>query len=118
MPKATVLIVEDEPLIAFDLQDSLRDLGYAAVAAISVAEAMMILDTQKIDFAVLDYRVGQQDTGPIAERLIAASIPFAVCSAAEVDFARSIFREAPMLGKPYRVADVQSAIEHALRSDA
>jgi DNA-binding NtrC family response regulator len=114
MSKTTVLIVEDEAIIALDLQQSIEDLGYDTLTAFSVTEALCLLDTRSINFAVLDYHVGTSDTGELAERLIAKRIPFVVCSGTEVDRARDVFRDAALLPKPFSFDQLRSAMAEVL----
>ena len=54
-----VLIVEDEALVAFQLEDMLADLGCAIIGPASrVNQALDLLGRQTIDTAVLDLNVG------------------------------------------------------------
>lgn len=115
MNKTTILIVEDEALIALDLQQSIEEMGYETVTALSVSEAFSVLETSPVNFAVLDYRVGNADTGEIAERLIAKRIPFVVCSGTEVDKARDVFRDVALLPKPFSNDQLRSVMAVALQ---
>ena len=60
-----ILIVEDEPLTAFDNEVMLGDLGYEVVATLdSFEDAIELLDREKIDLILSDYRLSSQRTGP------------------------------------------------------
>ena len=59
-----ILIVEDEPLTAFDNEVTLGDLGYEVVATLdSFEDAIELLDREKIDLILSDYRLSSQRTG-------------------------------------------------------
>ena len=59
-----ILIVEDEPLTAFDNEVMLGDLGYEVVATLdSFEDAIELLDREKIDLILSDYRISGQKTG-------------------------------------------------------
>ena len=59
-----ILIVEDEPLTAFDNEVMLGDLGYEVVATLdSFEDAIELLDWEKIDLILSDYRLSSQRTG-------------------------------------------------------
>ena len=59
-----ILIVEDEPLTAFDNEVMLGDLGYEVVATLdSFEDAIELLDREKIDLILSDYRLSSQRTG-------------------------------------------------------
>lgn len=108
-----VLIVEDDPLIALDLEDTLRRLGIRAVrTAGSVTLALDHVDDRRPDFALLNVNLGRENTFPVAERLEALKIPFVFLTGygARSEFA-SQFAHRPRLSKPYIV----EALEVALR---
>lgn len=77
-----VLIVEDEPLVALDLEATFKDAGASVVCALSFVHAIDVIQRNLIDFAVLDTNLWQGQTSyPISDMLRAAAIPFAVFSA-------------------------------------
>ena len=59
-----ILVVEDEPLVAFDNEVMLGDLGYEVVATLdSFEDAIELLDREKIDLILSDYRLSGERTG-------------------------------------------------------
>ncbi len=59
-----ILIVEDEPLTAFENENMLGDLGYEIVATLDdFAEAIEVLDTEAVDLILSDVRLRSQKTG-------------------------------------------------------
>lgn len=59
-----ILVVEDEPLTAFDNETMLGDLGYEVVATLdSFDDAIERLDREKVDLILSDYRLQGQRTG-------------------------------------------------------
>ncbi|NUS99657.1 MAG: response regulator [Sphingomonas sp.] len=59
-----ILIVEDEPLTAFDNEVMLGDLGYEIVATLdSFEDAIELLDREKVDLILSDYRLSGERTG-------------------------------------------------------
>lgn len=66
-----ILIVEDEPLIAFDTEHVLTDAGYTVVATVDNVEAALeVIKTEKIDLALVD--LGLTDGGNGVEVAAAA----------------------------------------------
>ena len=107
-----VLILEDEPIIAFALEDILIDQGASVVSANSLSEARKTLATENYDFAILDVNLHGEKCYHIAGVLKERAIPF--------DFATGYgdaehpeeFAEVPTLTKPYSPAQiVQTAAE-------
>src|SRR4051812_16063833 len=59
-----ILIVEDEPLTAFDNETMLGDAGYEIVGTIDAYDkAIEMLDGQEIDLILSDVRLASQHTG-------------------------------------------------------
>jgi len=73
----SVLVVEDEAIISFMVEDMLSELGAQDVrVAANVANALALIDSKKPDLAVLDVNLGGERAYPVAERLDADGIPF------------------------------------------
>ena len=59
-----ILIVEDEPLTAFDNEVMLADLGYDVVATLdSFEQAIALLDREDIDLVLSDVRLSGEQSG-------------------------------------------------------
>ena len=65
-----ILIVEDEMLIALDIEQMLIELGHNIVALCTrVPAALVVADREQIDFAVLDINVAGLQSFPVARIL-------------------------------------------------
>jgi DNA-binding NtrC family response regulator len=72
-----VLIVEDDPIIALDFEDTILGFGVKTVrTADSVATALELIADRAPDFALLDVGLVREKSFAIAERLDALKIPF------------------------------------------
>ena len=59
-----ILIVEDEPLTAFDNENMLGDAGYEIVATVDdLNEALEVLEREEVDLILSDVRLRSQQTG-------------------------------------------------------
>ena len=76
----TVLIVEDEPLIALDILTTFRRAGATTVAARSLAEAHRLVEQENLSAAVLDFRLGDGDAEQLCHRLTERQVPFVLHS--------------------------------------
>ena len=116
---ARILIVEDEFLIAMELEDTLLSAGYQVVGpAPSIREALRLLRAARPDAAVLDVNVAGQWVTPVAEMLRTMVVPFILASgyrAADLD-AMPVLREAVNIGKPYRPERLLMQLRDLLRS--
>ena len=99
-----VLLVEDSLIIALDAEEALQSAGVATVTVVStVNQALLVLESQKIDAALLDINLGNQLSLPVAEELLKRAIPFAFATGYgdQIDFGDQ-FAAVPVLQKPYR----------------
>jgi DNA-binding response OmpR family regulator len=111
----TILIVEDEPLIAMMLEDFLDSLGHTVTATCdSVSEAMNEADKGEFDLAILDVNLKGENVWPVASRLRERGIPFVIATGGHVDPPPPEFASVPLIEKPYTVDRVTPALEAAL----
>ena len=72
-----ILLVEDEYLIAWALQDGLQRSGAHVIGpAASVEDALALLANEPVNGAILDVSLGRENVFPVAEALAARGIPF------------------------------------------
>jgi DNA-binding response OmpR family regulator len=96
-----ILIVEDDPFIALDLQAIVEGEGHRVVRVCpSLADARRhVLDD--FDFALLDVDLGDGKSFEVAVRLCERHIPFAFVSGSRRSDLPSDLRGATFVAKPY-----------------
>ncbi|HEV7122319.1 MAG TPA: response regulator [Rhodanobacter sp.] len=99
-----ILMVEDEMLLALSLEDMLRLLGCEVVKAARLHKALKLVDTEKIDGALLDVNLDGESVYPVAAELDRRGIPYAFMSGYGSDMLDADYRDRPALLKPF-VAD-------------
>jgi CheY-like chemotaxis protein len=72
----SILVVEDEPLIALDLRQSLESAGAYVFAATQLPHALQLAGHPDLSAAIVDYRLGQGDSTAICSLLEQRGIPF------------------------------------------
>jgi DNA-binding response OmpR family regulator len=100
----SVLVVEDDALLAYALAGNLRDVGYRVIGpAANLAAAKRLLADNKIDVACLDVRLGETETSvPLAHSLAALGIPFVFLTAYPIAYLPIDMRDRPVLDKPFQ----------------
>src|SRR5664279_948568 len=102
-----VLVVEDEMIVAWLLEDMLADLGCAVVGpAANVNQALAMIDAAAIDVAVLDVNLNGQMSYPIADALAARGVPFVFVTGYDKDRMLDGYRTFPVLQKPFHRAEL------------
>lgn len=102
-----VLIVDDEVLIAFDIQWALTQAGFeVAEIRTTVAEALASIARTRFDIAVLDANLHGESAEPVAAALAERGIPFLGLSGYLPGQQPPSFGGAPFLEKPFRADDL------------
>lgn len=116
-PNLTVLIVEDEALIALDIEMMVEDNGYGVLGPVSsVDKAMKLLETHKPDVGLLDANLNGETIAPVARRLRDLKVPFLLISAYDnVDFLESdALTNVENIGKPFNEDGLLSGLHRAV----
>ena len=107
-----VLVVEDEAIISFLLEDMLADLGAADVRhAGNVAAALDYLNAHTPDLAVLDVNLGGERVYPVAEHLAAKGVRFIFTTGYGKSGIDPRWSERPVVQKPFNVAGMTDALK-------
>jgi two-component system, response regulator PdtaR len=118
---ASVLIVEDEALIAFHLQCLVEEAGHRVTAiARDPTEAMNAAALACPDFAMVDVRLAGNTSGVDAARLLYDTWGIrSVFASANLDARMrasvAAYRPLGFLGKPFLGNEVINLVEHAAR---
>ena len=113
--KRSILIVEDEPLIAMMLEDFLESLGHAVVGTCeSLEDALERVQAGGFDLAIIDVQLkdGKQ-IWPVADRLAEAGTPFVLATGGHVEPPPERHAGVPILSKPYTIDAIEPALEQA-----
>jgi DNA-binding response OmpR family regulator len=106
-----ILVVEDDPLIALDIQEILTAAGVTVIGPTSrLAHALRLVESREIDAAVLDVRLEVGTTLPLAERLAERGVPF-LFQTSDPGVLGGQYQGAPVLVKPFRPDGLIAALE-------
>lgn len=118
MPKSRILVLEDEALIAMDVRETLEREGFEVVGPFDrVMAAMVAVNAIKIDGAILDVAIGNEQAYEVAEALTMANIPFVWATAFDRTELPVEFRAHPCLQKPFDTAELTNTLRRALHGD-
>jgi CheY-like chemotaxis protein len=110
------LVVEDDPIIALDFEDTILGFGVKTVrAAASVTRALKMIEERAPDFVLLDVGLVREKSFAVAERLDALGIPFAFVTGYSTEVKLpAAFMHKPRLPKPC-VADALATVLKSYR---
>ena len=111
----SILIVEDEPLIAMMLEDFLESMGHSIRGTCeTVSQALEEAEKGGFDLAILDVNLKGESVWPVASKLRDIGVPFVLASGGHVDPPPPEFRGVPMLEKPFTIDRVAPVLNEAL----
>ena len=115
----SILIVEDEPLIAMMLEDFILSLGHEVSGNCdSVNSALAEVEKGSFDLAILDVNLKGESVWPVAAALRSKGTPFVLATGGHVDPPPAEFASVPMIEKPYTIDRVTPVIDAAFASSA
>lgn len=110
-----VLIVEDEAVIAFVLEDILVNLGCEVVGpAVRLVQALELAETELLDAAILDLNINQGRSYSVADELNKRKVPYVFATGYGAEGVDPKYVSIPVLAKPYKEQDIETALRNLL----
>lgn len=107
-----VLVVEDDVLVALDMEQLLLDNGCEVVGrSMTAMEALAFLDSEEIDIAIIDYVLKDGTAECVTLALHGKGIPFAICTGRGEGEMRAVYPQTPILRKPYGADDFARLVD-------
>ena len=114
-----LLIVEDELLIALELQHIVEQLGGTVIGpAGSVEGALQLLSETTPDAALLDANLRQSRVTPVAQACRDRSVPFALVTGyGRLELEEQLLQSAPRVRKPFDTRAIHNVLAIMLKTD-
>jgi len=112
-----VLLVEDEPLIALDVERHLRKVGAHVITAGYLDAALFMTEHPHLSGAVVDLRLGQDSAITICRRLARRNLPFVVHTGYAADEVQREWPSVPIIQKPAWPQEITDALSRSLQSE-
>jgi CheY-like chemotaxis protein len=110
----SILIVEDEPLIAMMLEDFLDSLGHTVAGTCdTVAEALDRVGKGGFDIAIIDVNLNGERVWPVADRLAAQGVPYILATGGHIEPPPPEHAGVPVLSKPFTLDAIEPALTEA-----
>lgn len=112
---STALLLEDEPLIAMDMEENLHVAGFEVVHLMSCAAANNWIDANKADVAIVDIQLTDGSCHEVVERLRFTGVPFVVHSGDVANqHAGTSFEHGIWVNKPSSENELIAAVRQAM----
>lgn len=115
---AHVLVVEDDVLIALDIEQMLVDMGVRVTLAHDLAGGLRSLESGAPDIVILDLDLGAHDSLPLARTLANAGKPFLFLTGYQSEHMAKLRGDkcsAPVLEKPFSTEALAAAVRRMLK---
>ena len=114
----SVLVVEDEYLLADDLSNALAEAGVHVLGPVASVEdgIRLIGSTGSIDAAVLDVNLRGDMVFPVADELRSRGIPFAFATGYDESAIPDRFADAPRVEKPFKGHSLTAVLGALIKS--
>ena len=113
----SILLVEDEAIVAMDIELKLEQLSLNVVGpASSLAEALDLLDRSRPDMALVDANLHGERVDALADKLEAMQVPFAFATGYGREALPKLHQGRDVLAKPFSDARLQNALRKLART--
>jgi CRP-like cAMP-binding protein len=110
--RPTILIVEDNSIVAKIVAHVVQDLGFAVAGpAARLENGLELLDRYQLQGAIVDIQLDGAQSFPICAELERRSVPFVFITGYDSRIVPPPFRSAPLLTKPFHDEDIRQALE-------
>jgi CheY-like chemotaxis protein len=109
-----VLLVEDEPLIALDVEQYLRKAGARVITAGHLDAALAMAEHPDLSGAVIDLYLGAETATPIFQRLAHRNLPFVMHTGYATDALAREWPSVPIIRKPSTPDEITDALAQCL----
>jgi len=116
--QGTVLVIEDEAIVACDLRRFLDGTGYHVVGPVaSLAEVLSKIAEEKVDGAVLDIAIADEATLRVVEALAEANVPVVLVNGRGISVLACEINDRPLLNNPYDYHSLLIALHGVMAGD-
>jgi DNA-binding response OmpR family regulator len=112
----SILVVENEPLIAIDIVQALEKAGANATMTTTVRHALLLAEHDGLSGAIMDHALTDGDSTKLCARLKERGIPY--LSYSGYDPVEGASKDAPHIMKPVSMDVLMSAMERLLAGPA
>ncbi len=110
-----VLVVEDDPVIAMVIEDVVRDMGHEVFINLTLAHALLEIETHEVDAVLLDMHLRGDSARPMVLALVERKLPFAVLSGSDQSALQQEFPRIRLLPKPFGKAQLEQVVRELLK---
>lgn len=113
-----VLVVEDDPVVAMVIEDTLHAMGLEVLVDLNLVDALNEVEASPFDAAMIDVGLRGENAWPVMVALQKRNIPFVVMSGGDLTGLAQEFPQVRMINKPVPVEMLRQIARDLLASPA
>jgi CheY-like chemotaxis protein len=113
-----VLVAEDEPLLALDLENHLRKAGARVITAGNLDAALSMAGHPDLSGAIVDLRLGNECAFSVCQRLAQREVPFVIHTGYPADAVQREWPWVPIIEKPASLDQIADTLSRSLSAKA
>ena len=110
----SILIVEDEPLVALEVHRALSAAGASIISAATASEAIRLIGYAEISAALVDVQLGKESAARVCDLLARRQVPFVFYTGRAEKMFLAHWPDVKVLNKPATTEDIIAALVAAL----
>ena len=107
-------MVEDDPVVAMVVEDTLRDLGLEVIVDLTLVDALNEIETSEFNAVVIDVGLRGESAHPMMVALQERNVPFVVISGGDLTTLAAEFPQVRMMSKPLDMKSLQQVVQELL----
>lgn len=106
-----ILVAEDDAATALMIEETLREAGCVVIGPVAtVRDALVLIESETIECAILDLELADGKAGPVAEALIKRGLRFVVTTGHDPSLIELPYASVPMVGKVFDMDDLLDTV--------
>jgi DNA-binding response OmpR family regulator len=110
----SILVVEEEPVVALQLEEHFRRAGAKVLAASTLMDTLHLAEHPAVSAAVLNLQLGSDSTRRVCGRLADLGVPFMIHTRYDASEASQKWPDVPIVSKPADSHDILRTVVEPL----
>lgn len=112
----SILIIEDDAIVAMLVEDMLLDMQIDVLTSPTLENALFDIESERFDAAIVDMHLRGESAMPAIDALLARKVPFLVLSGTDQSSFSLAHPQVATMTKPFDKADLEDAVRRLLES--
>lgn len=113
-PQKSILIIEDDAIVAMLVEDMLVDMQLQVLTSATLENALFDIESENFDAAIVDMHLRGESAMAAIELLLARKLPFLVLSGTDQSSFGAAYPQVATMTKPFDKGELEDAVRALL----